>query len=166
MEQGGRVFTDWQVAKEARAHLDTTGARIVFTNGVFDLLHVGHLRYLWAARALADQLWVGVNSDQSVRALKGEGRPITPWEERAELLAALRPVDAVIYFDAPTADEVLRLVRPALYVKGGDYAVETLPEAATAREIGCELRFLPLVAGHATSHIVEEVLLRRERGQL
>ena len=102
------------------------GERIVLTNGHFDLLHVGHLRYLRAARALGDVLVVGVNSDASVRRLK-PGRPLLPEAERAELLAALDPVDFVVIFDQSTADELLRAIRPAVYAKGADYSEASLP---------------------------------------
>ncbi len=136
------------------------GARIVLTNGCFDLLHVGHLRYLRAARALGDLLVVGINDDASVRALKGPGRPLIPLAERAELLAALAPVDAVVPFGERTADRLLERVRPDLYVKGGDYTLETLPEAATARRLGVEVRFLPLVKGRSTSGLIAEIVRR------
>lgn len=154
------ILIDPVAVKDARAQLRKEGARLAFTNGVFDLLHVGHLRYLRAAAALADVLWVGLNSDASVRALKGEQRPFMPWAERAELLAALEPVAAVVFFDERTADGVLTLVEPDLYVKGGDYTAATLPEAATARAIGAELGFLPFVEGRSTTQIVETILRR------
>src|SRR5689334_18779927 len=100
----------------------SAGKRVVFTNGVFDLLHVGHIRYLEEARGLGDVLIVGLNSDTSARALKGESRPLVPQSEREELLLALRCVDAVVIFDEPTADTVLAALQPQVYVKGGDYA--------------------------------------------
>lgn len=133
------------------------GARLVLTNGVFDLLHVGHLRYLRQARALGDLLVVGVNTDASVRGLK-PGRPVVPAEERAELVAALEPVDYVVLFGERTADSLLAALRPDVYVKGGDYAAASLPEAAAARAAGARVAILPLVAGHSTS-----ALLRRLR---
>ena len=129
-------------------------ARVVLTNGVFDLLHVGHLRYLRAARALGDLLVVGVNADAAVRAMKA-GRPLVPDAERAELVAALDPVDYAVIFAEPTADSLLRALRPAVYVKGGDYSETTLPEAATARQLGAALRFIPLVPGHSTTELVD-----------
>lgn len=130
--------------------------RVVLTNGVFDLLHVGHLRYLRAARALGDVLVVGVNADASVGK---PGRPLVPEAERAELVAALEPVDYVVIFDSVTADPLLRALRPAVYAKGADYSEATLPEAATAREVGARLAFLPLIAGHSTSRLAAEKLL-------
>ena len=130
-----------------RAQLDRS-ARVVLTNGVFDLLHVGHLRYLRAARALGDVLVVGVNADTAVHK---PGRPLVPEVERAELIAALEPVDFVVIFADETADGLIRAIRPAVYVKGADYAEHTLPEAATAREVGARIEFIPLVPGRSTT---------------
>jgi rfaE bifunctional protein nucleotidyltransferase chain/domain len=127
-------------------------ARVVLTNGVFDLLHVGHLRYLRQARALGDVLVVGVNADATVRAAK-PGRPFVPDVERAELVAALEPVDYAVIFAEPTADALLRALRPAVYVKGGDYAADTLPEAPTARALGAEIVLVPLIADRSSSKL-------------
>jgi rfaE bifunctional protein nucleotidyltransferase chain/domain len=132
------------------------GERIALTNGVFDLLHVGHLRYLRQARCLADVLVVGVNAD----AVVGKpGRPLVPDRERAELVAALEPVDYVVIFATPTADALLREVRPDVYVKGADYSEASLAEAATVREVGAELTFVPLVEGHSSSALVRRLSL-------
>lgn len=138
------------------AELERDRRRVVLTNGVFDLLHVGHLRSLRRAKALGEVLVVGVNSDASVRGLK-PGRPLVPEAERAELVAALEPVDYVVVFGERTADGLLRAIRPAVYVKGGDYTPESLPEAATAREIGAEVAIVPLEAGYSTSGLVERL---------
>ena len=113
--------------------------RVVLANGCFDLLHVGHLRYLEAARALGDLLVVALNGDASVRALKGVGRPRVPLADRAELLAGLRCVDFVVAFDELTVEETLRALRPAVHAKGTDYTPETVPEAAVDRELGIEV---------------------------
>jgi rfaE bifunctional protein nucleotidyltransferase chain/domain len=148
----GRLLTESDlplVLERARAR----GARVVLTNGVFDLLHVGHLRLLRGARALGDLLVVGVNSDASVAALK-PGRPLVPQAERAELVAALEPVDLALIFDEPTADRLLELVRPAVYAKGGDYTEATLPEAATARAVGARIVLLPLVPDRSTTRLL------------
>jgi D-glycero-beta-D-manno-heptose 1-phosphate adenylyltransferase len=134
--------------------------RVVFTNGVFDVLHVGHVRYLQEARALGDALVVGLNSDASTRAIKGEARPIVPQAEREELLLALRCVDAVVVFDEPTADAVLAALKPNLYVKGGDYAGQGPPEAPTVRRYGGEVRTLQLVEGRSTTDRVETIRQR------
>ena len=111
-------------------------SRVVLANGCFDLLHVGHLRYLVAARALGDVLVVGLNSDASVRALKGPGRPRVPEHERAELLLGLRPVDYVTRFSELDVTHLLEVLRPAFHAKGTDYRVETVPEYATAQRLG------------------------------
>jgi len=146
------------LAREARA-LAAQGKRLVFTNGCFDLLHVGHVRYLQAARALGDRLAVAVNGDASVRALKGPGRPVTPEAERAELLAALACVDYVVLFHDKRVTELLRSVRPAVYAKGGDYTPETLDpeERAALEEIGAEIRILALVPGRSTTSILQSL---------
>ncbi|GAC1317253.1 MAG: adenylyltransferase/cytidyltransferase family protein [Chloroflexota bacterium] len=138
----------------------TRGERIVLTNGIFDILHVGHLRYLRAARAEGDLLIVGVNSDRTVRK---PGRPLVPHDERAELVAALDPVDYSTIFDEDTADGLLRVLRPDIYVKGGDYTERSLPEAVTARGIGARLVFIPLVPEHSTNRLIEFVRSRRGR---
>ena len=130
------------------------GARIVLTNGVFDLLHVGHLRYLRQARRAGDVLVVGVNADAAVQK---PGRPLVPEDERAELVAALEPVDYVVIFGESTADALLRAVRPDVYVKGADYSESTLPEAPTAREIGAQLLFVELVQNRSTSALARAV---------
>lgn len=136
------------------------GKRVVFTNGVFDVLHVGHVRYLEEARALGDALVVGLNSDASARAIKGAARPIVPRAEREELLAALRCVDAVVVFDEPTADALLTALQPDVYVKGGDYAEQGPPEAPTVRRYGGEVRTLQLVEGRSTTDVIETIRQR------
>lgn len=139
-------------AKSLRA----AGKRVVFTNGVFDILHVGHLRYLEAARALGDALLIGVNADASVRRLKGPTRPINPENERAELLAALRCVDGVCVFHEDTPMELIQVVRPDIHAKGGDYKTpDALPETPLVRSLGGEVVILPLVPDRSTTRIVE-----------
>lgn len=140
-----------------------TGRRLVFTNGCFDLLHVGHLRYLRAARAYGDLLVVGLNDDASVARLKGPGRPIVPAAERAELLAALEPVDYVVLFGEETAGGLVAALRPEVYVKGGDYAAgpgqagKPLPEATLVRGYGGEVRVVPLLPGYSTSALLARI---------
>ena len=140
-----------------RAALEAQGRRLVFTNGCFDLLHVGHVRYLQAARALGDALLVAVNGDESVRALKGPSRPINAEQDRSEVLAALACVDFVIVFHTPRVTDVIREVRPQVYAKGGDYTVESLDpgERAALLEAGTEIRILPLVPGKSTTATIE-----------
>jgi len=134
------------------------GRRVVTTNGCFDLLHIGHVRFLNDARALGDLLVVGLNSDGSVRRLKGPGRPVVAEADRAAILAALRPVDHVVVFDDLLPNDLLAAVRPALHCKAGDYTIESLPEAEVVRSYGGEVRILPLTAGHSTSQLIERVL--------
>jgi glycerol-3-phosphate cytidylyltransferase len=133
------------------------GERIVFTNGCFDILHVGHARYLAQARALGDLLVVGVNSDRSVRALKGPTRPLVPQDERAEMLAHLASVDYVCIFDEDRPDALIEAVRPHLHVKGGDYRVEDLPEATVVHRHGGEVVIMPLVEGRSTTNLIARI---------
>ena len=143
--------------KDACDTVRAEGATIVFTNGCFDILHAGHVRYLTAAGAMGDLLVIGLNSDASVRRLKGEGRPIVSEEDRAEVLDALRAVDVVTIFDEPTAEELIRLIRPDVYVKGGDYTIDTLPEAKIVQAAGGRVEFIPFVDGHSTTSVIEKI---------
>jgi len=130
-----------------------SGRQIVFTNGCFDLLHVGHVRYLQSARALGEALLVAVNGDASVRALKGPARPINTETDRAEVLAALECVDFVTIFHSDRVTSLVRAIRPPIYVKGGDYSMESLnaEELSALREIGAAIHILPLVPGKSTT---------------
>ena len=141
--------------EEFAATLRAAGARVVFTNGCFDILHAGHVRYLAAARALGDVLILGLNSDASVRRLKGETRPVNSEADRAEVVGALASVDYVVIFGEDTAEELIARVRPAVYAKGGDYTRETLPEARIVESYGGEVAFIPLVEGKSTTGIIE-----------
>ncbi|EMY79110.1 bifunctional protein RfaE, domain II [Leptospira weilii serovar Ranarum str. ICFT] len=132
--------------------------KIVFTNGCFDLVHKGHITYLSQARELGDFLWVGLNSDSSVKRLKGEQRPVVSEEDRAILLSNLRFVDAVTIFSQDTPLDLIRLVKPAIHVKGGDYKAEDLPETPVIREFGGEVKILPFVPGKSTSLLIEKIL--------
>ncbi|MGQ9909535.1 MAG: adenylyltransferase/cytidyltransferase family protein [Candidatus Flexifilum sp.] len=140
-----------------RARLRAEGGRLVFTNGHFDLLHVGHLDYLERARALGDALIVGVNGDPATSRLKGAGRPLVPADERARLIAALRPVTAALIFDGDTADAVIRALQPEIYVKGGDYRDKPLPERATAEALGGQVVLLDYLPGHSTSALIARI---------
>ena len=142
------------------AALRATGQRIVLANGCFDLLHVGHLRYLEEARALGDVLFVGINSDAAVARLKGPGRPLIPAGERAELLAALRAVDHVVVFDGDTADDLLAAVRPAVHAKGTDYAAHTVPERATALALGAAVAIVGDPKAHASGELIARIVER------
>ncbi len=133
--------------------------KLVFTNGCFDLLHAGHVRYLQAARALGDALLVAINGDESVRALKGEGRPLNPAADRAEVIAALECVDHVVIFPEVRATPLLEIVRPEIYVKGGDYTKATLDgeERGALEKIGAEIQILPFETGHSTSGMLDKI---------
>jgi rfaE bifunctional protein nucleotidyltransferase chain/domain len=149
-------------AEQARAlgkEMRDNGRKLVFTNGCFDLLHVGHVRYLQAAHALGDALLVAINDDESVRALKGEGRPLNRAEDRAEIIAALECVDHVVIFPEVRATRLLEVTRPAIYVKGGDYTADSLhaEERAALERIGAEIRILPFEAGHSTSGLLQKI---------
>ncbi len=132
----------------------------MFTNGCFDLLHVGHLRLLQKARAMGDLLIVGVNTDESVRALKGAERPIVPEAERAELLAGLECVDYVVLFPEITAEELIRIIQPDYYVKGGDYTERNLPEAELVVEQGGFVVILPYEEGYSTTKLLHQIRSR------
>lgn len=132
--------------------------RIVFTNGCFDLLHVGHVRYLQQARSLGDILVVAVNSDTSVKGLKGPERPVQNEQDRAEILLSLGCVDFVTIFSDPTPENVIRQVRPHVLVKGGDWPVEKIVGASFVQSYGGEVKSLPFVTGRSTSSILEKIL--------
>ena len=130
---------------------------IVFTNGCFDILHAGHVRYLTTAKSYGDVLIVGLNSDASVRRLKGKSRPVNPQSDRAEVLAALRAVDDVVIFDEQTAESLVELIRPDIYVKGGDYDMSNLPEAKIVESYGGHVEFVCLVEGRSTTNIINRL---------
>jgi len=154
----GRIVTLAE-APEYRKQLRDDGRIVVATNGCFDLLHVGHLRYLMQARALGDFLWIGLNGDASVRDLKGPNRPFVPEAERAELLAAWRTVDAVTIFPGVRATEFLRAIEPDIYAKGGDYTPESLnpEEAAVLRECKAKIEIIPFVPDHSTTALAKKM---------
>ncbi|PYX57603.1 MAG: D-glycero-beta-D-manno-heptose 1-phosphate adenylyltransferase [Acidobacteria bacterium] len=130
------------------------GDRIILANGCFDLLHVGHVRYLHAAKQLGGRLVVAVNSDESVRSLKGEGRPLMPAEERAEILAALADVDAVAIFSEPDVRALVREIRPDIHAKGTDYATDTVPERDAVLECGGRVEIVGDPKDHSASEII------------
>ena len=136
------------------------GKKIVFTNGCFDIIHAGHVRYLTAAKNFGDVLIVGLNTDESVRKLKGASRPINSQDDRAEVLLGLKAVDHVIFFGEQTAENLIAEVKPDVYVKGGDYTLETLPEAKIVQSYGGRVEFVNLVAGRSTTKIVEKILAK------
>jgi rfaE bifunctional protein nucleotidyltransferase chain/domain len=150
-------------AQRVRQSLRAKGQTAVFTNGVFDLLHVGHIRCLNSARELGHALFVGLNNDASAHRLKGANRPWVPEGERAEALCALRAVDYVILFSESTAEQVVAALQPDVYVKGGDYAAgsgeqgKTLPEAPVVEGYGGRVVILPYTAGHSTTELIARI---------
>ena len=147
------------------------GEQAVLTNGCFDLLHLGHIYYLSEARTLGDFLILGLNNDEGVRRLKGPGRPLVPEQERAELLAALSCIDYVTIFAEPTAEALVQLLQPAIYVKGGDYAhaqggepdTTRLPEARVVRGYGGQVRLIPYLPKHSTTELIAAIQRLPER---
>ena len=137
--------------------LQSKGRRVVFTNGVFDIRHPGHLRYLQQARALGDALIVGLNSDASVRRNKGPERPITPEAERAEILEALACVDAVVVFDEETPAEIIRAIQPDILVKGADWAADAIVGRDTVEARGGRVVRIPVEPGHSTTAIIQKI---------
>ncbi|MHA1833303.1 MAG: D-glycero-beta-D-manno-heptose 1-phosphate adenylyltransferase [Candidatus Baldrarchaeia archaeon] len=133
------------------------GKKIVFTNGCFDLLHIGHVRYLQEAKNLGDILIVAVNSDESVKKIKGKGRPIIPAEERSEVIAALECVDYVVVFHETLPNRMIKILKPDVHVKGGDYSIGELPEAKIVKSHGGKVVILGKVEGHSTSEIIKRV---------
>lgn len=133
------------------------GKKLVFTNGCFDILHVGHVRYLNAAKSLGDYLIVGLNSDDSVRCLKGPTRPINNQYDRAEVLAGLSSVDYVVIFSEHTAENLIAEIKPEIYVKGGDYQVEELPEAKIVEQYGGCIKLIPEVPGRSSSNVIKKI---------
>jgi rfaE bifunctional protein nucleotidyltransferase chain/domain len=136
------------------------GKRLVLANGCFDLLHVGHVRYLRAARALGDALVVGLNSDASVRRIKGPGRPVMPAGERAELVGSLAGVDAVVVFEEDTAEALIARLRPDIHAKGTDYTAESVPERAAVLAAGGRVAIAGDPKGHSTKDLIAAILAR------
>lgn len=133
------------------------GNKIVFTNGCFDILHVGHVRYLTTAKSFGDILIVGLNTDSSVKMLKGANRPINNEKDRAEVLLGLKAVDYVVLFGERTAENLVAEVRPDIYVKGADYTVDKIPEAKIVQSYGGRVELVQFVAGHSTTNIIQAI---------
>ena len=150
VEEAGRLASGWRAQ----------GKRLVLANGCFDLLHVGHVRYLQAARALGDALVVGLNSDASVRRLKGPGRPVMRVAERAEILGALSAVDAVVVFDADTADVLITRLRPDVHAKGTDYTTDTVPEREAVAAGGGRVAIAGDPKDHSSKDLIATILSR------
>jgi rfaE bifunctional protein nucleotidyltransferase chain/domain len=143
---------------EERARLRKLGKKLVFTNGCFDILHIGHARYLNQARSLGDALVIAVNSDSSVRKIKGDSRPVVPESERAEVLAALACVDFVFIFDDPTPKRVIDAIVPDVLVKGADWGISEIVGRDTVENAGGVVLNIPLVEGSSTTNIIQRIL--------
>jgi rfaE bifunctional protein nucleotidyltransferase chain/domain len=154
-----RIYQDPGALNGALKDARAGGARVVLANGCFDVLHVGHVRYLEEAAKHGDILVVAVNDDDSTRRLKGTGRPMVPASDRAGILAAMRFVDYILIFPEDTVDGVLRELRPDVHAKGTDYTVETVPEIETAKEIGCET----VITGDPKERSSREIISRLRR---
>ena len=150
------MLIDRMKISEIVTSLKAKGKKIVFTNGCFDILHVGHVRYLKEAKALGDILILGLNSDSSVKSLKGSDRPINNESDRAEVLSALKAIDYVVIFDEKTAENIVGEVKPDIYAKGGDYSIDTLPEAKIVAEHGGKTVLLQLVDGKSSTNIINK----------
>ena len=150
IEEAARQAAEWR----------GRGRRVVLANGCFDLLHVGHVRYLSAARGLGDALVVGLNSDASVRRLKGPGRPVLPADERAELIGALAAVDLVVVFDDDSADALIARLRPDVHAKGTDYTEESVPERVAVLDAGGRVAIAGDPKSHATRDLIAAIIAR------
>lgn len=148
--------------KEEIERLKEDGELIVFTNGCFDILHVGHIRYLKKAASLGDKLVLAVNSDSSVRELKGNNRPFVPQEERLEMLAALEMIDYLVLFSEIDCRSVLEELKPQIYIKGGDYRIEDLPEAETVYSYGGKIVLITEVKGRSTTNLIKKIRKSRD----
>ena len=161
MNTSGKILS----RAELRQQVDqwrSSGERITLVNGNFDLLHVGHVRYLRGAKALGGRLVVAINSDESVRTLKGEGRPVMPENERAEIIAALADVDAVVIFPELDVRAIIREIRPDIQAKGTDYTADSVPERDTVAEYGGRVEIVGDPKDHSTSEIIRSKLLPRK----
>lgn len=151
------MLIDKEFGKQLVEILKSQNKKVVFTNGCFDILHVGHLRYLNEAKKQGDVLIIGVNSDASVKRLKGESRPINNQFDRAEMLSGLKAVDYTVIFEEDTPEELIATLKPSIHVKGGDYKKEDLPETIIVESYGGEVRILSFVEGKSTTNIVKKI---------
>ncbi|RJP60255.1 MAG: D-glycero-beta-D-manno-heptose 1-phosphate adenylyltransferase [Candidatus Auribacter fodinae] len=153
-----KIISDRNELAEILAELKSNNKKIVFTNGCFDLIHVGHIRYLQECKKNGDLLVVGINTDHSVRINKGDTRPVLPLADRAEIIAALEMVDFVVPFDEKTPFETIRILKPNILIKGGDYTLDTIVGKDDVISWGGEVLTIPLIEGKSTSSIIDRVL--------
>ena len=151
------MLIDRKLIIETCKEIRQRGKKIVFTNGCFDIIHVGHVRYLTTAKSFGDVLIVGLNTDESVKKLKGEDRPINNEKDRAEVLLGFKAVDYVVLFGERTAENLISEIRPDIYVKGGDYTIDTLPEAKIVQSYGGKIELVKFVDGHSTTNIIKQI---------
>ncbi len=168
LKNNPKLFPSLASAVERRAALKAQGKKLVLTNGCFDLLHCGHVSYLQEAAKLGDELWIGLNAAESVRALKGPTRPVQGDDERAFTLAALECVAGIFLFRTPRLDAEIRALAPDVYAKAGDYTLETLDasERAALLEAGTEIRFLPFLPGFSTTSLIAKIAAAARAGTL
>ena len=152
-----KIYTDPQILKNDMSKWKAYNDKTVFTNGCFDILHLGHIDYLTKAADLGDRLVIGLNSDKSVQILKGKTRPIIPELSRAMKLASLSFVDAVVFFNEETPESLIKLLQPDVLVKGGDYSIDTIVGAEDVLSYGGEVKIIPFLEGHSTSTIIEKI---------
>jgi len=152
------IIADKELLQDLVKELRKNNLKIVFTNGCFDILHKGHIKYLSEAKKFGDILIVGINSDSSIKKIKGLSRPIIPLESRIEVLNSIKPIDFVISFDEETPINLISLIKPEVHVKGGDYTIESLPESKIILEYGGKIKIINLVDGFSTTNIVSSIL--------
>jgi rfaE bifunctional protein nucleotidyltransferase chain/domain len=152
------IITDRNLLKNIVNELKAQNLKIVFTNGCFDIIHKGHIEYLNHAKKFGDILIVGINSDESIKKIKGDKRPIIPLESRIYILDNLKSIDFVVPFDEETPINLIKIIKPDVHVKGGDYNEEDLPESKIIKECGGKVKIIPLVEGFSTTNVIEWVL--------
>ena len=152
------IITDRNLLKNIVNELKAQNLKIVFTNGCFDIIHKGHIEYLNHAKKFGDILIVGINSDESIKKIKGDKRPIIPLESRIYILDNLKSIDFVVPFDEETPINLIEIIKPDVHVKGGDYNEEDLPESKIIKECGGKVKIIPLVEGFSTTNVIEWVL--------
>ncbi len=154
------IIKDRDILKNLIYELKKNNLKVVFTNGCFDILHKGHVCYLNDAKKLGDILVVGINSDESIKKIKGDKRPIIPLDSRMEVLNGLKSVDIVVPFDEETPINIINIIKPDIHVKGGDYTEDDLPETNIIKSYGGKVKILPLVKGYSTTNIINSILER------